>query len=489
MIKTELSADGALLTELTNINVILGRNGAGKSRFLRNLDSGLAHSPDYYIRYVSPERAGIFRREGHIDTNIERDVDFLRQSRSRNQAENFKAASASLLREVEIIYLRRLQSSHTLRADPNRNFQADRLDKINSLLANITVEQERANFIFKNHQGEIIPPDQISSGESEAVALATEVLYFFETIDEKKFNVLLVDEPDVHLHPDLQARLANFIISMLEGLTTEVRQSVALCISTHSTPFVCALSSSQYTSIGNKEFGASTVRQSLAPAQLRKIAPFFGHPLSLTLSNDTLLILEGKDDERVWQQATRTAQGGIKLFPVLANSVDQQTDLEKFCAKLLLSLYDHPKAYSLRDGDGIADDLPNIGPVERFRLKCYSIENLLLTNECLALMNTTWEDFCTEANEWIARNLTHRDSDTIKRLIESPDRMRNAKIKSIRLLICEISRTKKNWETVVGQTIGTLHQHVESENSIFSFLGEKASLALLKISKPNQLEK
>jgi len=485
MIKTELNAGGALLTELTNINVILGRNGAGKSRFLRNLDSGLANSVDYYIRYISPERAGIFRREGSIDTYIERDVNFLRQSRSRNQAENFKAASASLLREVEIIYLRRLQSSHALRADPDRNFQTDRLEKINALLSNIAVEQERANFIFKNHQGESIPPDKISSGESEAVALATEILYFFETIDTKKFNVLLVDEPDVHLHPDLQARLANFMISMIDELTPEVRQSVAICVSTHSTPFVCALSTSQYTSIGNKEFGTSTVRQSLASAQLRKVAPFFGHPLSLTLSNDTLLILEGKDDERVWQQAARTAQGRIKLFPVLANSVDQQTELEQFCAKLLPSLYDHPKAYSLRDGDGIADDLPNIGPVERFRLKCYSVENLLLTDECLALMSTTWEGFCTQANDWIANNATHRDSDFIKRLITSPDRMRNTKIKSIRLLICAISHTKKNWETVVGQTIGTLSEYIESENSIFSFLGEKACITLLAISKPN----
>lgn len=485
MNKNEINAGGSQIIGLTNINVILGRNGAGKSRFLRNLDSGLARSPEYQIRYVSPERAGVFRREGHIDTNIERDANFLRNSRSKNQAENFKAASASLLREVEIIYLRRLQNDRALREDSSRNFQADRLEKINSLLANITIEQERANFIFRDHQGETIQPDNISSGESEAVALATELLYFFETIDSQKFNVLLVDEPDVHLHPDLQARLAKFIVSMIDELSVEARKSVAICLSTHSTPFVCALASSEYTSIGNKEFGSSTVQQSLASAQLRKIAPFFGHPLSLTLANDPLMILEGEDDERVWQQAARTAQGRIKLFPVLATSVDQQTELEQFCAKILPSLYDSPKAYSLRDGDGSTGDLPNIGPIERFRLHCYSVENLLLTDECLASMNTSWDGFCAQATNWITDNNDHKDVELIRTLISSPDRMRNTRIKAIRQLVCAISGTKKPWETVVGQTIGRITNHINNENSVCSFLGEKATSALIATGKPN----
>lgn len=407
---TQIITGQAQLYNISNINVILGRNGAGKSTFLRRLDSELGYSPEYQIRYVSPERAGVFRRQGHIDTNMEQDTNYLRSSRLRNQAENFKAASASLLREVEIIYLRRLQDDQDLRSDASKNFRSDRLDKINSLLSNITIDQDKSNFIFKSHNNETIPPEEISSGESEAVSLATEIIYFFETIDQSKFNLLLLDEPDVHLHPDLQARLAQFIIRMLDELPPEKLEAVSICVSTHSTPFICALVNSQYTSIGNKDFGKSRVDLSLATDQLKKVAPFFGHPLSLTLTNDPLLILEGEDDERIWQQAARTAQGRIRIFPVLATSVSQQTELEQFCAKLLPALYDAPKAYSLRDGDGIDDDLPNIGPVERFRLKCYSVENLLLTDECLASLNTNWEGFCQKAQNWVKENAPIRMS-------------------------------------------------------------------------------
>jgi hypothetical protein len=489
MVKTEIAANGHVLKDITNVNVILGRNGAGKSRFLRALDAGLAENADFYIRYVSPERAGVFRREGHIDTNIERDKNWLRHVRSRNQAENFKAASASLIREVEIIYLRRLQSSPSLRMDPDKNFQSDRLDKINSLLANITMEQEGANFIFKDHQGTPIEADQISSGESEAVALATEILYFFETISTTKFNVLLIDEPDVHLHPDLQARLAKFITLLIDELPKELKERVAICVSTHSTPFVCALATSPYTSIGNKDFGATTVVQTLASDQLRKVAPFFGHPLSLTLANDPLLILEGEDDERVWQQVARSAQGRIRLFPVLANTVSQQSELEKFCAEILPSLYDHPQAYSLRDGDGAIGDIEDIGPIKRFRLQCYAIENLLLTDECLALMGTTWLEFCARASKWTQENPGHRDVPITLNLVNSTDRLRNTKIKVIRQLICSINEIKKPWETVVGQTIGSLKEAKDGAYTIYAYLGEKmwSELNLPKILPQEQI--
>src|SRR5690606_7764680 len=115
----------------------------------------------------------------------------------------------------------------------------------------------------------VISPDAISSGESEAVALASEILYFFDTIDPAKFNVLLLDEPDVHLHPDLQARLGKLIIAMLD----EFRQhsdSIAVCLSTHSSPLVCSLADSNYVSIGTKSFAVETVELNPTSAQLRK---------------------------------------------------------------------------------------------------------------------------------------------------------------------------------------------------------------------------
>jgi energy-coupling factor transporter ATP-binding protein EcfA2 len=483
MERIKLTTSEVEMVGLSNVNILLGRNGSGKSRFLRFLDSGLTSSPEFNVRYISPERAGIFKKDGNIQNNIENDKTWLRSVRVKNQADNFKAASANFLRELEIMYLRRLQDSAELRRDPDRNFRTDRLDAINRLLTNVSVEQQQqhADFVFRSSSGDEVPPDQISSGESEAVALACEIMYFFETLDSSRFNLLLLDEPDVHLHPDLQARLAKFILRKVEELSAEFRPKVAICIATHSTALVCALAPSDYTSIGTKDFGVEKVQQFAATDQLKKVAPFFGHPLSLSLSNDALLILEGEDDERVWQQAARSSQGRIRLFPVLASSVNQQSELETFCAQLLNTLYDSPLAYSLRDGDGVAADLEPNGPVVRFRLHCYAIENALLTEECLSLLQTTWPKFQESAKAWIAKNHGHRDIALIQQLVESVDRMRNQKIKKIRQLICAIAGFTKPWEMFVGQAIGALNPASldDSPATLTDFIGGNAIIALL----------
>lgn len=472
----KLSGQTARLSNLSSINIIMGRNGAGKSRFLRDIEATISQEKQqFYVRYVSPERAGSFKRDGNVLTYMSENPEWLRHNRAVNQASNFKAASAMLFREAETLYLRRLANTPEIRTDLTRNFQTDRLSKINQLLTNISLEMGNADYEFRSLvDGQIIDPVHISSGESEAVALAAEIIYFFDTIDPEKFNVLLLDEPDVHLHPDLQARLGKLIISMLDEFRTHAN-SIAICLSTHSSPLVCSLAASQYVSIGTKSFTVNEISLKPASDKLRKIAPFFGHPLSLSLSEDAALILEGEDDERVWQQAARTSQGRIKIFPVLAGSVDQQSQLEDFCVDLLSTLYDNPIAFSLRDGDGaINESLEHRPPLKRYRLQCYAIENILLTDSCLTVMNVTWVEFVAAAKKWLLDNQTHSDIELISKLINSDDRLRHKKIKKIRQLVCAIVECKKPWEVVVGQAIGALtKKDLEKPNMLIDFLGEK----------------
>ena len=301
-----------------------------------------------------------------------------------------------LFRETETLYLRRLASTPEIRLDPKRNFETDRLNKVNQLLTNISLEISNTDVEFRSlFNGETIDPQQISNGESEAVSLASEILYFFDTIDPAKFNVLLLD------------------------------------------------------------------------------APFFGHPLSLSLSDDVALILEGEDDERVWQQAARTSQGKIKVFPVLADSVNQQGALETFCIQLLNTLYDNPVAFSIRDGDGVVGQpLEHRLPLRRYRLQCYAIENALLTDSCLSVMGTSWEEFVTKAWEWIKDHSGHPETVLIEELVRSSDRLRHKKIKNIRNLICDIAGCKKPWEVVVGQAIAKLtREDLANSNMLIDFLG------------------
>lgn len=484
--QTELIGGDSHLHGISNINLIIGKNGSGKSRFLRSIEATILENHEYFVRYISPERAGIFQRDGNIENSDKQNPGWLSNSRRVNQASNFKQASANQLHDIHFMYLQRLQDTPSIREDLLRNFDTDVLHKINHLITNIFINMNGDQYEFIDYQGNKIKPNEISSGESEAIALATEVLYFTEKIKarkEQKFSVLLIDEPDVHLHPDLQARFARFLIQEIEELEPNVRNNTCICIATHSTPMICALSRSEFTTIGTKNFSNNTVHQESASEELKKAAPFFGHPLSLSLSEDVPLIVEGEDDERVLQQAARTAQGKIKLFPILATSVDQQSDLEEFCSKLMLSLYDTPIAYSLRDGDGKLDDLKPVGPVIRYRLNCYAIENLLVTNECLNVMHSNWDDFCKKATIWITENSSHRDVENIKNLISAADRQRHIKIKNIRQLICSILECGKPWEVVVGQALGQINacKTVLEQYSLEDFVGQKAIKQLLAL--------
>ncbi len=465
------------LHHMNRINVILGRNGSGKSRFLRALDEHMAGKTDYRVRYVTPERSGIFQREPSTESNM-RNPQWTMQTRRSNQTSNFKSMSHVYLRNAENAYLRKLQNSDAR----GRSFQTDCLDPISRLLNNVSIEQDDPDFIFRSSNGNLVSPDQLSSGESETIALASEVLHFFRTIDISKLNVLLLDEPDVHQHPDLQARFGLYLLDQLGSLEKEQQAKVVICIATHSTPLVCALASSDHTAIGTKEFDSDTVALAPLSDHIKKVAPFFGHPLSLSLSRDPMLILEGEDDERVWQQAARSSQGRVRIFPVLAHSVNQQSELESFSGPMLTALYDKPVAYSLRDGDGTTAALAKVGPVIRFRLQCYAIENALVTTECLVKLGIDWAKFQKLAASWIEENKGHEDVALLKELTASGDRLRHKKIKDIRQLVVSIAGSTKPWEVIVGQALATTIETASNPADPFAllaFIGEEAAKQLL----------
>ena len=57
-----LQAGNYTLTGLGPKNILLGKNGCGKSRLLKQAEQALRASPDAgSIRYLSPERAGVLQ--------------------------------------------------------------------------------------------------------------------------------------------------------------------------------------------------------------------------------------------------------------------------------------------------------------------------------------------------------------------------------------------------------------------------------------------
>lgn len=472
------------------ITVIVGRNGSGKSRFLREITSHFRQNAEYHVMYVAPERGGIFEAEASIEQAMIQQSDWVFGSRNRNQGDAFKKTSAAYLKQLEILWGRRLDKDLELRSNSSKTFQTEYIDKINYLLLNIRIVQDPNNhgFVFQDLTGEQVKAENISSGESEAVSLATELLYFLSKIDVNKTSIFLLDEPDVHLHPDLQVRLARFIIKELDQLSPEDRSNVFIIVATHSTSLACALSSSPYTKVGTKHFGNNVIAPRLSSDHFQQTAKFFAHPLSHIIAEEPLLIVEGDDDTRVLQQAARSSEGRIKIFPCTADTVDEMTALENFCNEVLQSLYDNPVAYSLRDGDGVRDALDPVGCVQRYRLQCYAIENLLLTDEFLNKMNSSWQDFQARVTTWCeTRNVNDPQAILLQQIAASADRFRDQKIKNVRTIICAILGSNKPWEFLLGQTIAELPHTLPNageENSIISYIGIPVLVAIGFASMP-----
>jgi energy-coupling factor transporter ATP-binding protein EcfA2 len=480
-----ITTPNATLENPGTITVIVGRNGSGKSRFLRTITKHLnSNKTINNVSYITPERASLFQYHPNTDHNINQDPNWLYNDRLQNQSSSFKLTAASTLKRLELLWGRKLDNNQALRAT-EKTFQTEYLDKINKLFLNIKIVRGNGSqaFEFEDHNGTKIPPTEISSGESEAAALATEILNFFENIDQTKLNVLGLDEPDVHLHPDMQVRLANFILQEISVFTPQQKEKIVIIIATHSTSLSTAFSVSQDTKIGTKYFDNNIVRPRANSEQFRRAAKFFAHPLSQVISDEPLLIIEGKDDTRVFQQAARTAQGKIKVFPCESDSVDEQHNLETFCNDVLSAIHDEPIAYSLRDGDGRTEPLEDVGCVKRFRLNCYAIENMLLTDDFLQHMNSSWDDFCNKAREYVTRmpEAQRNRIDMLTTLVDSPDRMRHYRIKDIRTLVCVILGSDKPWEVSLGQVIGSINNPLaenHGEHSIVSYIGPAFLVAI-----------
>lgn len=62
--------------------------------------------------------------------------------------------------------------------------------------------------------------NQLSSGETQLFTLGLDILMTsaeWELANSEQ-RLLLVDEPDAHIHPDLQAKLADFLVRYRTGL-------------------------------------------------------------------------------------------------------------------------------------------------------------------------------------------------------------------------------------------------------------------------------
>lgn len=467
-----LNKGGYSLRNIGKVNIILGKNGCGKSTALKAIDIALRAEAGFY-KYLSPERGGQLSNDPNLENSINvNSPEWFASEFRKNQYQQFKQQSVIQYKKLENLTLKEIEKTQALRDDHTYTFDTV-VDKINGLLTNIEIKRTETDFeFFKKGTEDKITSSNISSGESELVSLSIECLYFDKKSLSGQDNILLIDEPDVHLHPDLQVRFSIFIKDLVK------ENNFKVIIATHSTAFLGALADYQdarfaFMQKGQIDFDFKEINETYS-----RILPIFGaHPLSNLFNESPILLVEGEDDVRIWQQAIRTSINQLKLYPCSVDTIDNLSAYEDEVVSMLSSIYDDAKGYSLRDRDEDVGEINDKPPVIRFRLSCRNAENLILTDEVLENLNTNWGEMQQRIETWIASNPTHPKYGEMVLFRDGGFQRKTHHLKQIRNDLIGLSNSNKPWEIAVGQTVGKLKIGQiaidNSENKIASYLGDK----------------
>ena len=466
------------LRGLDRINVVLGKNGCGKSTLMKVVEQQLPTRGQK--RYITPERAGILTYEPGIENNLANDKNWLSQSRRVNQYAQFRQQSMAQFRRLELAVLRSGEGKSVVDFNPY-------IDRLNGLLDNIDIERNETTFdIYSTRNGDrvAVPASEISSGEAELISLGIEALAFAESLDRDLENYLILDEPDVHLHPDLQSRLMRFLVGLVDEYGFRV------LMATHSTAILGALADVAGTRVCFMLARETALDFEEITGALRSVLPVFGaHPLSNIFNEAPVLLVEGEDDERVWQQAVRTAGGALRVYPVaVEDGVSGMNDFEQEVRRIIGAVYEDAIGYSLRDRDETTGEIDDEPPVRRMKLGCRAAENLILSDDVLAAVRLTPIQLKERIEAWLTSNADHQDAAAMAAFRDGGFDRKGADLKVIRnILTGMILNSNKSWEVLAGQAIGRLAKSGAAPwppppHSLQSYLGDKAVANLLRAS-------
>jgi energy-coupling factor transporter ATP-binding protein EcfA2 len=477
------------LLNLAKINVLLGKNGSGKSTLLREFEQNKINLPSIgTARYITPERGGELSYLGQLETNALQNPAWSDDIRRSNRFDNFRQMSVTEFRKLETLVLRKIEKDAATRQDMDFSFDTT-LKLINGLLDNIQITRgDNSGFEIRDKlSNERRPASALSSGESELISLAIEILSFSYSSEsyEGKTSYLFLDEPDVHLHPDLQERLIELLVEAING------RNIVVIIATHSTAILGALSDNDEAHIG---FIASTQMEIAFVSigdSLRNILPIFGaHPLSNVFNKKPILLVEGEDDERIWQQAARTSQGKLQIWPCQAGDIQSLDEYENQVEAIAGAIYEKAKAYSLRDRDEAPYEIQDKTIVKRMRLFCRTAENLILSDDVLQFLDVDWDKMEAAINDWLSKYPEHQQYEAMKVFKDGGYDRCKSDVKPLRNVLMMLAGSRKAWEIVVGQTIAGLldGSALAGEHSLTSYLGPKL-VDLLNLKRSSRRSK
>ncbi len=452
------------LSNLRPITVMFGKNGSGKSRLLRAWrDFNVEGS-----HYVVPERTGSL---GVNPSYLQHQSNA--QQRQGQSTQNFVSEyRQQTMTRIQALYMARGSSRTQLKTEVLGRFEA----LLSSLVADFEFElaYNPPYRLRRLSTGEVIEDvNRLSSGEAQVLTLGVDILTIVGIWGETGTNagLLLIDEPDAHIHPDLQARFADFLVSVANEFDIQV------VVATHSTTLLAALGQFAAEDCGViylDRTGDDFLAQPFT-ATLKEVAACLGgHALMGPLFGAPILLVEGDDDFRIWSQVPRHHVVSFAVLPCNGQEIyNYQVTLERVFASLR-DPSDQPAGYALLDLD---KPMPSASRrrkqehVRFIRLNCREAENLYLTDEVLASLSMTWG---TAVKAIVDASVLHGD----KAAFMGDAREWDRRMVDLKGFMGEISQAidpkAVHWTHRVGQVVG----RGRPSGQLADFLGEPVIQAL-----------
>lgn len=450
------------LKNLNHITVVLGKNGVGKSLLLRTLRA--QHKERSH--YSSPERGGEINLRPDF-VNEEGDSSTRGNKRMRNFALTYR--EEVIARIQAYLAKRGNQRTGTILEDPT---ELERI--LHILMPDFGFRIKDGNPPYELlrllSQQPVTNVNDLSSGEAEVLTSALDLLLICSIwrLEGQSRGLLLVDEPDSHLHPDLQQHLARFLVEVI------ARYNVQMIVSTHSTTLLSALGyhGADKTSVIYLNNSVEIQKATQFNSYMQELATCLGgHALMGPLFSMPLMLVEGDDDYKIWSQAPRHGIVKLSVIPCGGEQIDKYQKLLEKIFQSLLGDSDKPSGYVLKDGDKTCPPASDYKHVLCLKLNCHESENLYLTDEVLSSIDTDWD----RAKEKIKSSASnYGDKNEFLLSVDSWDR-KSADLKNYINELQQILDEKHvNWAMRVGKVIGSN----EPTGQLADFLGEGVVTAL-----------
>lgn len=199
--------------EWGSLNFLIGPNGTGKTLFAEQLENQIRR---YSVRYLNAERLSGMERQRYGKygrTNLQQGISLENEDTFRQQGENYGLSSDAYIE---------LRNKPDLKA---------RIQAILSGFFDREIQLEVEGGYLKPKMRDMTTSDSYDLRENESHGLK-QLISLLTLIHDDEYDIIIIDEPELHLHPQYQ----RFLLKEIRKLAgdPENDQSRAFFLITHS---------------------------------------------------------------------------------------------------------------------------------------------------------------------------------------------------------------------------------------------------------------